>query len=238
MGTYLGDGSPKSWYNSVRKHNDSLLDNFTAFCERFEAHFSDPDVTATAQEKLLKLRQDQFGSCAVYAAHFEELLPFVDWSDQSTINTFYKGLKPRVKDGLVSVLSKPTIFRDYTKLCVEIDNVAWRREQERKAEKSSNSRNDNTSRPPHTPRATTSTTSVASQALPPGIPMEIDATKLGKPRGPLTQKERDERRAKGLCLYCGGPHKIADCSNMSDAAKKRYAEKQKAKATPASSGKA
>lgn len=79
---------------------------------------------ATAQEKFLKLCQDQFRSCVIYVAHFEELLPFVDWSDQSTINTFYKGLKPCVKDSLVSVLSKPTIFRDYTKLCVEIDNVA------------------------------------------------------------------------------------------------------------------
>ena len=236
MGTYLGDGSPKSWYNSVRKHNDSLLDNFTAFCERFEAHFGDPDVTATAQEKLLKLRQDQFGSCAAYVARFEELLPFVDWSDQSSINTFYKGLKPRVKDGLVSVLGKPTIFRDYTKLCIEIDNVAWRREQERKTEKSSSSRNDNTLRAFPAPRPSTAATPGISTAISPGVPMEIDATKLGKPHGPLSQKERDDRRAKGLCLYCGGPHKIANCPNMSEAAKKRFTDRQKAKAAP--SGKA
>ena len=78
---------------------------------------------ATAQEKLLKLCQDQSGSCAIYVAHFKELLPFINLSDQSTINTFYRGLKPYVKDGLVSVLSKPTIFCDYTKLCVEINNV-------------------------------------------------------------------------------------------------------------------
>jgi hypothetical protein len=69
--------------------------------------------------------------------------------------------------------------------------------------------------------------------------MEIDTTKSFKLHGPLTQKEREERMAKGLCLYCTGSHRIADCLNMSPGAKKqREADQQKAKASPASAGKA
>jgi hypothetical protein len=40
-----------------------------------------------------------------------------------------------------------------------------------------------------------------------------DNQQQSQPRGPLTQQEKDERRAKGLCLYCGkAGHSYRDCS--------------------------
>jgi len=63
--------------------------------------------------------------------------------------------------------------------------------------------------------------------LPAGEPMEIDATKTGKPRGPLTPEERQRRKDLKLCLYCGGTnHNANSCPNMPEAAKKRFASKK------------
>ncbi|KAJ8095487.1 hypothetical protein PM082_023257 [Marasmius tenuissimus] len=87
----------------------------------------------------------------------------------------------------------------------------------------------------HTP------TPASTPSLPPGKPMEIDATRTAKPRGPLTAEERQRRKDKNLCMYCGGSgHKANVCPNMSDKAKKAYAAKQKAapKSAKADTGKA
>ncbi|KAI3601259.1 hypothetical protein WG66_013362 [Moniliophthora roreri] len=60
-----------------------------------------------------------------------------------------------------------------------------------------------------------------------GEPMEIDATKVTKPRGPLTKAEREHYRQNGLCMYCRGTnHQVKQCPNMSDKARKAYLEKQ------------
>jgi hypothetical protein len=77
--------------------------------------------------------------------------------------------------------------------------------------------------------------SLTSLALLQGDPIEIDATKTGKVCSPITQKEKQCHFDKNLCLCCrGANHKISDCLNMDEAAKKCFA----AKATPTSLGKA
>lgn len=44
--------------------------------------------------------------------------------------------------------------------------------------------------------------------------MEIDATRISRQRGPLSQAEKDRRRREGLCLYCGNSGHVAnDCPN-------------------------
>ncbi|KAJ1132756.1 hypothetical protein NDU88_011059 [Pleurodeles waltl] len=53
------------------------------------------------------------------------------------------------------------------------------------------------------------TDDVPSEASPPPTqePMQIDPI-----RGPLTESEREDRRQKGLCLYCGkAGHLIRSC---------------------------
>jgi hypothetical protein len=178
--------------------------------------------------------------CAAYFARYEELLPYIEWSEQSKIASFYECLKPRVKDGLAGILNKPADFCEYAKICMDLDNLAYRREQEHKKEKSGSNTTSGSSRqqsvrPTATPRAPQPTASSStSSALPPGDPMEIDATKTGKIRGPIAPKEKQRRRDENLCLYCGGAnHKIGDCPNMNEAAKKRFVAK-----APTSSGKA
>ena len=238
LSLYLTDGNPKSWYQAIRSSTPDLLHDFDGFVEDFRRHFGDSDLESTAYCKIKALRQT--GSCAAYASRFRELVVYLDWTDKSKIAAFKEGLKDQVHDLLITVCPKPTHFDDFVKTCIEIDNAVHENELEKRHAKSGDaSKNTNRSHPkqnqPSTGRgtATMSAPSLSTPTLPPGEPMMIDATKTK--RGPLTQAERDRRRANKLCMYCGGQHQIDACPNMSDAAKKRLADK---KTTSPSLGKA
>ena len=50
---------------------------------------------------------------------------------------------------------------------------------------------------------------VVSASANPPTPMEIDTTRR---HGPLSEEEKQRRRANHLCLYCGGPgHIVVNC---------------------------
>lgn len=229
LAAYLEDGSPKSWYQAIRLTATHLLDDFDSLIENFRAHFGDSDLEASAYRKIASLKQT--GSVANYASRFRELLVHLDWSESSKIAAFKQGLKDHVKTLLITVRQKPKEFDEFVKICVEIDNDYHQHELETKNSRhgpsKSNKSHHSDSRPPPPPPA-------AAPVLPQGEPMQIDATKTR--RGPLTAQERERRIKNNLCVYCGGDgHKVDSCPNMSDAAKKRFADKKKANP---SSGKA
>lgn len=239
LNSYLGNGSPKSWFNAIRATIPHLLDDYEELIINFREHFGDSDVEATALRKIDALRQTS--SCSTYASRFREQLIHVDFSESTKILKFYEGLKEEVKDLLLTVADLPIEFNKYVAKAIEIDNRVHRRYLERlKAKRSGNSSSSSNS---HQPRSSNSGNTRSNNVappppsapeLPPGIPMEIDATKTK--RLPLTQEERERRRREGLCSYCGlGKHLIANCPNMSDRARKNFAAKSQT--APASSGK-
>jgi hypothetical protein len=218
LSTYLDNGSPRSWFTAIRRTNDLLLHDFEALIEDFRQHFGDPDTEGTALRKIENLRQT--GSCASYASKFRELLVYVNFNTSTTIQKYYEGLKDEVKDLLLTVHNPPTTFDKYVDLTTAIDNRLHRREVERKLAKKAVpcqflATDTNTQRQaPVKPSASTS--------LPPGVPMEIDATRTVL-RQPLTKEERDHRFTQSLCLYCGGTeHTVKTCPNMSERAKKKF----------------
>ncbi|KAF5387209.1 hypothetical protein D9757_006902 [Collybiopsis confluens] len=95
MSTFL-ENSPKQWYRGIKKSHPHLLDNFSLFLKAFIDHFGDSNLAYNATGKLEKLTQT--GSAAAYAAKFRELLVYVNWTEESKINQFYKNLKPATKD--------------------------------------------------------------------------------------------------------------------------------------------
>ena len=230
---YLKDGSPKSWYYSIRNTPERayLLNDWDGVLEDFRSHFGDSDRHATASEEMENLRQT--GSCASFASRFRELLVDLELNEPLKIEYFRKRLKDNVLDALALIKRKdlPTDFDEYVDICISIDNSLHRREMEKKKKTGNNfnssakqtySRNSGTS----TPSSSFPQTSTTTAVLPPGTPMEIDATKTGTPRGPLTKEERERRRREGLCAYCGGKHSVDDCPNMSERAKKATAARK------------
>ena len=226
LSLYLADGNPKSWYQAIKNSTPNLLHDFDLLLEDFRRHFDDSDLESMAYRKIKALRQT--GSCAAYALRFRELVVYLDWTDKSKITAFKEGLKDQVCDLLIMVHPEPTIFDEFVKICIELNNAIHENELDKCRAKSGSTLNtadhiypNQTYHSPTPYYSTTATTpSTDIPALPPSKPMSIDATKTR--RGPLTQAECDHCRANNLCLYCGGNHFINVFPNMSDTAKKHF----------------
>ena len=227
LSMYLEDGSVLYWYNNVERNHPDLLRDWPRFEDAFKKRFEDANQVNKAYRELQKLRQT--GSAANYASRFKELLAFVDVSEFMQIAMFDQGLKPSVKQALVTV-TRPDKLEAWTKIVIDADNkihdldVETRELNKKAVAKSSNPKPQSSS---SLPPASFSPAPVPAAAITSSnndvVPMEIDAVR----RGPLTPAEKEHRRKNGLCFYCGkGKHTISECPNMSEKAKK------KAKATP------
>lgn len=223
MNSYLGLGVPKQWFQGVEKFTPNLVDDFPKLLDAFKAHFGNPNLAYEYARKLEALRQTN--SCSNYAAQFKQLVCYVDWSDQTKIDSFYAGMKSEVKDRMSQITheNRPKTFDAYVKLCIQLDNAAHERELERERErrtkgiisKSFYSNSPTSQSTPTTP--STSDSPSTTSTLSPGIPMEIDATKTSRYRPRLTPEEQKRRRENNLCRYCGGENHYADnCPNMSE----------------------
>lgn len=243
--TYLGQGNPKLWYAALPATDKDALLSFENLLDAFRKRFGDPDIADTALNKLKTMKQGDKPATS-YESRFREQLQYLNLSDDTKIIMFYDGLHEEVKDGISQRDTLPTVFDQYTAIVSAVDARVQKRRRERirdakdmKGSKPTPSRSaSHYTPPPPTPTPSHSTPAGLSSALPPGEPMEIDATKTK--RGPLTEDERERRRREGLCGYCGlGKHSIDSCPNMSARAKKNFAARRndKDKASP-SSGKA
>lgn len=218
--TYLADGNASSWFTAIQKTNDALLDDFDNLLVDFCSHFGDSDLAGSAQRKMSNLYQT--GSCSTYAAKFKDLLPYLDLSEATKIFYFDRHLKKDVQQALIYVRPKPSKFEEYVKLCIAIDNdiharhLDWKNNGNDNNSSSKNPSRSHSSRqePARASPSSSSSTSTPSSTLSPGVPMEIDATRVSRPRGPLTDEEKNRRRTLNLCLYCGGAgHSANDCPN-------------------------
>lgn len=160
----------------------------------------------------------------------------------SMIQMFYDGLKDTVKDALTVTMlqNAPTVFDDYVKAVINVDNKLHRRVLERQDGSSkpsnksmpstSSSSQQHISYTPYAPAAAPPVPSMPSSSND-VVPMEVNAIR----HGPVPPAEKERRRKEGLCFYCGqGKHSISNCPNMSPRAERNMQDK---KANP-SAGKA
>ncbi|KAL0065032.1 hypothetical protein AAF712_008025 [Marasmius tenuissimus] len=197
--------SPHEWLKAVQLTNPNLLDDFEAFVQAFIDHFGDSDIVGTALQKIGKLQQ---------TAEIKDALTYVKKAD------------------------RPKTYKEFTNLITEIDDRIHEWKIERKAEarrtksKSSNG-NGNGNGNSHHYSPPPPSTAATSTSLPPGEPMEIDATCVQHPKR-LSATERQRHKDEGLCTYCGGKdHQVKNCPNMSEAAKKAYKDRMAKRATAA-----
>jgi hypothetical protein len=208
----------------------TTYENFT---RALTSAFGDPDEVRTAERKLDSLRQTS--SCSAYVAQFlslASLLPGFETNKAAWILKFRKGLKPELKELLLSVLDEPEDFDEFTTLCVKLDNKLHAHTAEKRqntGNSSSGPKKPNQNPSPSSSRPAPNTTKT-SYGTAPG-PMELDSTR----RGPLTEKEKKYRRENNLCLYCGGEgHFAAACPTK----KKKGNNKKQSAANAKVTGKA
>jgi hypothetical protein len=132
-------------------------------------------------------------------------------TEQTKISRFMKGLKPSIKDNLVSIINRPQTLHGWENIIIQVDANISQREIEKQEESGKKS-----TKP--TPLDPSTTTPIITDV----VPMEVDAVRTSSgPRGKLTQAERDYRFKNNLCLYCAKPgHLVNDCP----ARKARYGD--------------
>ena len=202
VGTLL-TGAALSWFAPLMEMNSPLLADYGNFMREFEQMFGEHDKVRTATTKLRALRQSN-RPATVYPSEFRQISCDLRWDAAALISQFIHGLQEGVKDFLVH-LPDPVTLGDAISQAIRADNRLYERRMEKyQTPLRSRPRYE----PPPPPIAHSSPED-----------MQIDAARYK----PLTQAEKDRRRALGLCLYCGGEnHEAKDCPKKSAKAKSKY----------------
>ncbi len=154
-----------------------------------------------------------------YMIEFSEHAAYTGWNDTALYGEFYWGLAKRLKDQLLN-MDRPRTLDQLKIDALKCDNRYWERQHEKGPTPS-------TSRP--RPSTTTSTSTASQPARPSTNPRPAQGDGLNQVRkdlgnilgsdGKLTEAERERRRSKNLCFYCGErPESHAkDCRNRPNA---------------------
>ncbi|TBU41170.1 hypothetical protein BD309DRAFT_836063, partial [Dichomitus squalens] len=144
------------------------------------------------------------GPVAELVNQFQECMSYVNWSEQTKIVMFNRKLKPDLRRTLLASPKKDTLD-EWAPIVIDKDNELHELEVDlRREEKISKPKATGNGRPSDRSYRTSAPDTNGP------TPMEVDALRQA-PRGPLTPEERAYRDANGLCRYCGGKHKIAEC---------------------------
>jgi hypothetical protein len=201
----LLEGDAYQWLKPalLNQQKQSWTESWEEFKVEFFKNFADSDIKETSRQKLKALRQTT--SASTYATDFKKYALYLDWSDEALRQAFFDGLKFDVQDRLLSPQRFAT-FYELVDAAIEWDNLLFQRRRAHPALR--------TSRPFANAREITRPSVVnvykpVEAAIKGPWPMDVDSV---QPRKPLTQSEKDERRKKNLCLYCGKPgHQVQDC---------------------------
>ena len=149
----------------------------------------------TVVNKIRRLRQGDRPAFA-YDVDFHFLACDIPWDEEALMDQFRQVLRNDVKDLLLTFHDDLKSLTEAISRAVRCDN----RLLERRSERQQMLR----FRPPKTyASVVTSPPQVLKPSLMEGpTPMEIETTRC---RGPLSDAEKERRRANHLCLYCGGP---------------------------------
>ena len=196
-------GTTLAWFAPLLEKKCPILDNFDEFVKEFQACFGDTDSMRTTINKIRRLRQGDRPASA-YAADFRLLACDIPWDEEALMDQFRQGLRNDVKDLLLTFHEDPKSLTEAISRAVRCDNRLFERRSER--QQWSRPRSEQTyASVTSLPTSKTMQVPISTPISGP-TPMEIDSTRR---RGPLTETEKQRRRANRLCLYCGGLGHIA-----------------------------
>jgi hypothetical protein len=210
IGTLL-TGQAQAWFAPLVETSSPLLTNFQAFLTEFEATFGETDKRRTALNKLYALQQGN-RAASVYASEFRQISCDVEWDGQALLDQFRRGLRGEIKHLLLN-FPEPTSLNEAITQAVRCDNRLFEFRQEERPNRFNSTWSSITPSQPATRSIamppTLSSPSASTPMVDSSSPMEIDRIRYK----PLTNAQRQHRRANNLCLYCGSPdHMLRSCT--------------------------
>jgi hypothetical protein len=185
-------GRARSWMTPYLENPDvhqDLLNNYANFKALMTSTFGESDRALVSGNKIKRLSQGSRPASS-YASDFRLLASDLDWNDDALRFQYRTGLSPKLKDMLLNH-PEPENLDDLITLTIRLDNRLYEHRKEMFDQRPHN-------RLHYAPARATRDTSK---------PMEIDSVSHRK----LTTEEKKRRKENGLCMYCGGSHKLEDC---------------------------
>lgn len=187
-------GKAALWCTPIIESLDSsMLGNYPVFKARLAQAFDDPHRKASAFEDINKLRQAS-RDLITYTSEFQRLASELDWSQETLIQYYRRGLQDEIRRELIHFDTPNTLL--------EMISLASRMEARIKEYHMSSTR-DNQRRRDNLPTFKPNTPLDENSS-----PMEVGGQR--KPR--LTDQEKQRRRQYNLCMYCGdADHQVLHC---------------------------
>jgi hypothetical protein len=223
----------------------AIVDSWDQFSTEIFQMFGDQHLQSTAQTALLNMKMKDNTRVSEYLVSFNSHAPFTGWNDVALAGHFYRGLPDRIKDMFQLVKRPQTFvgMRQFAlefdqrywerqaeagvkphstnkssdkdkkssdsakpQTAAPATNSARPAQQTNRPAPSANAQTNTAARPP---QSSTTAPRPATAVRTNPAPARSEA------RAPLTQEEKDRRRANGLCLYCGKEgHGYANCPNL------------------------
>jgi hypothetical protein len=189
--SYLSGGA-LGWFKAYHDETTQEIKfkTYTEFIQALKAAYDDPDKRATAERKLLALRQNH-KDCSTYHAEFSTHANVLEYDDRTKISFFRKGANNDLQTALAHQLNPPDNFDKYVAMCIQLDNNIR------------NLKGLNTHRPPPMATATAPPIVPNTSSGTASGPMDLSTINRSKKRGPINEEEKKRRRDNNLCMYCG-----------------------------------
>lgn len=182
-------GRARDWGTSVWESRSPCCASFDELRLEMMRLFDRSARGQEAADQLARLRQGS-RSVTEYAIQFKTLAASCDWNEGACRAMFRAGLEEEIQDELATH-DLPHDFDDLINLALRVE-VRLRRRHRRRMVHSSATMDDHSSL-------------TASATLSDPEPMQVGRLRL-------TPQEKQQRLARGLCLYCGKPgHFAASC---------------------------
>ncbi len=188
----LLSGKAALWGTAVWENHHACCSSFHALSEEMKRVFDRTVVGREAARRLADLRQGE-RSVSDFSIEFRTLAAECKWNEEAQWDMFLHGLADRIQREIFA-RELPTSFDGLIDLSLRVDSQLQQRDQRARHQPWSPI-------PDYSPVESGRTVSHLSDSE----PMQVG-------RARLSRVERERRRARGLCLYCGASgHFLDEC---------------------------
>lgn len=185
-------GRARDWATAVWDARAPFCSTFKGFRAEMLKLFDRSAQGDEAASQLVRLSQDR-RSVTEYSIHFRTLAAACDWNEAALRARFREGLDDDILDEIVTH-ELPPDFDALVELALRVEGRLQRRRQR------------------WTARSFQTLDEYGSSPAPSSLPPSTDPEPMQVGRLRLTPKEKQDRLARGLCLYCGKPgHRAILC---------------------------